>query len=168
MIFIVDCCHSAKLCAHAARVSDRNKMVLWPGCGRRGEFSLHTKNVGSVWFVVKRRGCCCNLSVGVALIVWFTTNGMCVKNNTIIYQRRAWTASGLDILQDTWDFFESGLDLNVHFWKKLDQDRIRILVWFLRRNFSESDSRCHKRWWQCFLCYGFYIVGMCCTHRKQW
>ena len=44
---------------------------------------LHTKNVRSVWFVVKRRGCCCNLSGGVALIVWFTTNGMCVNNNTI-------------------------------------------------------------------------------------
>ena len=26
---------------------------------------------------------CCNLSGGVALIVWFTTNGMCVKNSTI-------------------------------------------------------------------------------------
>ena len=26
---------------------------------------------------------CCNLSGGVALIVWFTTNGMCVKNKTI-------------------------------------------------------------------------------------
>ena len=45
---------------------------------------LHTKNVWSVWFAVKRRGCCCNLSGGVALIVWFTTNGMCVKNNAII------------------------------------------------------------------------------------
>ena len=32
---------------------------------------------------------CCNLSGGVALIVWFTTNGMCAKNNTIIYVRRA-------------------------------------------------------------------------------
>jgi len=32
---------------------------------------------------------CCNLSSGVALIVWFTTNGMCVKNNTIIYVARA-------------------------------------------------------------------------------
>jgi len=32
---------------------------------------------------------CCNLSGGVALIVWFTTNGMCVKNNTIIYVDRA-------------------------------------------------------------------------------
>jgi len=61
-------------------ISDRNKMVLWPGCGGRAEFSLHTKNMRSVWFVVKRRGCCCNLSSGVALIVWFTTNGMCTKN----------------------------------------------------------------------------------------
>ena len=64
-------------------ISDRNKMVLWPGCGGRAEFSLHTKNVRSVRFVVKRRGCCCNLSGGVALIVWFTTNGMCGQNNTI-------------------------------------------------------------------------------------
>jgi len=32
---------------------------------------------------------CCNLSGGVALIVRFTRNGMCAKNNTIIYVRRA-------------------------------------------------------------------------------
>jgi len=32
---------------------------------------------------------CCNLSGGGALIVWFTTNGMCVKNNTIIYVSQA-------------------------------------------------------------------------------
>ena len=70
-------------------ISDRNKMVLWPGCGGRAELSLHTKNVRSVWFVVKRRRCCCNLSGGVALIMWFTTNGMCVKNKTIIYVARA-------------------------------------------------------------------------------
>jgi len=43
-------------------------------------------------------------------------------------QRWAWTGSGLDILQDTFDFFGSGLDLD--FEKKLDQDRIRIFVWF--------------------------------------
>ena len=60
-----------------------NKMVLWTGCGGRAEFSLHTKKVGSVWFVVKRKGCCCNLSSGVALLVWFTTNGMCAKNKNI-------------------------------------------------------------------------------------
>jgi len=32
---------------------------------------------------------CCNLSGGVALIMWFTTNGMCVKNKTIIHEARA-------------------------------------------------------------------------------
>jgi len=32
--------------------------------------------------------CTCNLSVGVALNVRFTTNGMCVKNNTHIYVAR--------------------------------------------------------------------------------
>jgi len=35
--------------------------------------------------------CCCNLSGGVALNVWFTTNGKCVKNNTDIYV--AWTSN---------------------------------------------------------------------------
>ena len=70
-------------------ISDRNKMVRWPWCEGRAKFSLHTKNVQSVRFVVKRRECCCNLSGGVALIVWFTTNRMCVNNNTIIYGRQA-------------------------------------------------------------------------------
>jgi len=41
-----------------------------------------------------------------------------------------------------------------------DQDWIWILVWFLQLNFSESDSRCHKLWWQCFLCYVF-ILSVC-------
>ena len=73
--------------------------------------------------------------------------------------RWAWTGSGLNILQDTSDFFGSGLDLDIDFWKKLDQDRIRIFVWFLQRNLPENDSRCHKLWWSwsCFLCYNFYI-----------
>ena len=39
-------------------ISDRNKMVLWPGCEGRAEFSLHAKNVRSGRFVVKRKGCC--------------------------------------------------------------------------------------------------------------
>jgi len=38
--------------------------------------------------VVKRRGCCCNLSVGVALHVRVTTNGMGAKNYTHIYVAR--------------------------------------------------------------------------------
>ena len=33
---------------------------------------------------------CCNLSDGVALIVWFTTNGMCAKNkNTCMWREQA-------------------------------------------------------------------------------
>ena len=38
----------------------------------------------------KRRGCCCNLYGGVALIVWFTTNEMCVKNkNMYVWSEQA-------------------------------------------------------------------------------
>ena len=41
------------------------------------------------WFSGQLHQEYCNLSGGVALIVWFTTNGMSVKNNTIIYVARA-------------------------------------------------------------------------------
>ena len=82
VISIVAYCHSAKLCTYAARNfrSQQNGAVtrMWRSCGVQP-----SKNVRSVRFVVKSRGCCCNLSGRVALIVWFTTNGMCVKNNTI-------------------------------------------------------------------------------------
>jgi len=95
---IVACCHSAKLCAHAARDfwSQQNGAVtrMWRSC--QGQPSHKERAIGAV--VVKRRGCCCNLSGGdvvarrgwccnlsggVALNVWFATNGMWVKNNTI-------------------------------------------------------------------------------------
>jgi len=36
--------------------------------------------IGKVWY-------CCNLSGGVVLIVWFTTNGMCAKNKNICMWR---------------------------------------------------------------------------------
>ena len=85
MISIVACCHSAKLCAHAARDFrlQQNSAVtrMWRSC--RVQPSHKERAIGVVR--CKRRGCCCNLSGGVALIVWFSTNGMCVKNNTIIY-----------------------------------------------------------------------------------
>ena len=68
-------------------LSDCNKMVLWPGCEGRAMWNLHKKNVRSVRFVVKRRGCCCNLSASVMLNARFTTNGMCAKNNTIYMWR---------------------------------------------------------------------------------
>jgi len=72
-----------QLSIHVHRERHVNKVVLWPGCGDRARCRFHKKNVQSVRFVVKRKGCCCNLSVGVALIVWFTTNGMLVKNNNM-------------------------------------------------------------------------------------
>jgi len=59
----------------------------------------------------------------MALLTLFDNNRDCGE------QRRAWT--GLDILQDTCDFFGSGLDLFIDFWKNLDQDRIRIFAWFV-------------------------------------
>jgi len=66
-------------------LSARNTMVLSPGCEGCARCSFHKKNLLLVWFIVKRRGCCCNLSVGVAVYMRFTTNGMCTKNNTHIY-----------------------------------------------------------------------------------
>jgi len=78
--------------AHLALMfSDRNKMVMWPECEGHARCSLHKKNVRLVRFIVKRRGCCCNLSVGAALNVIFTMNRMCAKNNTHIYV--AWTSN---------------------------------------------------------------------------
>ena len=38
--------------------------------------------VGCMWLID-----CCNLSFSVALIAWFTTNGVCVKNNNIYMWR---------------------------------------------------------------------------------
>jgi len=52
---------------------------MWRSC--RVQPSHKERAIGVVG--CKRRGCCCNLSGGVALIVWFTTNGMCAKNKNI-------------------------------------------------------------------------------------
>jgi len=82
-------------------ISGYNKMMLWPGWGSRADFSLHTKNVRSLWFVAKGRGCCCNLSGGVALIVWFTTNGMRSKNKNIC----AWREQAIIREIATHDFY---------------------------------------------------------------
>ena len=79
LISIVTCCHSVKLCTLAARASDRNKTVLWRGCERSCQVQTLQKEraIGAVR--CKNEGCCCNLSVGVALNVRFTTNGMCAN-----------------------------------------------------------------------------------------
>ena len=89
MISTVACCHSAKLCAHAALdfLSQQNGAVtrMWRLCWVQPSHKELVINLVRC----KKEGCCCNLSGGVALMVWFTTNGMCVKNNTIIYVARA-------------------------------------------------------------------------------
>jgi len=87
VISIVAYCHSVKLAHLPLGLSDCIKMVLLQGCEGRARCSIHKENVRSVWLVVKRR-CCCNLSVGIVLNVWFTTNGMCAKNNTHMYVAR--------------------------------------------------------------------------------
>jgi len=103
VISIVACCHGAKLCTYATRDfrSQQNGAVTkkWRSCRVQPS---HKKNMRSVWFVVKRRGCCCNLSGGVALIVWFITNEMCVKNkNMCVWREQAiieWSSQVISIL----------------------------------------------------------------------
>ena len=61
-------------------------------CAERDR-KTHTSDIVAIAFLITGNcdevAYCCNLSGGVALIVWFTTNGMCVKNNTIICVTRA-------------------------------------------------------------------------------
>jgi len=47
---------------------------------------FHSQSFQQVSRVKETKLCCkyCNLSVSVGLNVWFTTNGMCVKNKTYI------------------------------------------------------------------------------------
>jgi len=95
----------------------------------------------------------------------FIGYGSGVKKSISTHLWWAWTGSALVILRDTCEFFWSGLDLDNHFWKKFGSG-----YWFDFYNeiFLRSASRCHKWWWQCFLCYGFYIDSVCCTHHNQW
>jgi len=44
-------------------------------------------------------------------------HGQLATSDTHVAQRWVWTGSGLDILQNTCDFFESGLDLDIYFGK---------------------------------------------------
>ena len=69
MISIVACCHRAKLCTHATLdfQSHQNGAVTRMLRSCRVQPSHKERAIGAV--VVKRRGCCCNLSGGVALIV---------------------------------------------------------------------------------------------------
>jgi len=86
-------------------ISDRNSGVITQRQNSPGN------NVGQSWCY------CCKLSGGVALIVWFTTNGMCAKNNTIICvartsnnKRDAWSL--LLLAATVWSFAHMPLGIS--------------------------------------------------------
>jgi len=58
---------------------------IFPQVGKVVCGTMRWKSIGVVGMNEHRQCYCCNLSGGV---VWFTTNGMCVKNNTIMYVAR--------------------------------------------------------------------------------
>ena len=68
-------------------VSRRKKKIppLWPPHGKipsdAHTIGIHCLNLVS--FSLRNAWLCCNLAGGVALIVWFTTNGICAKNKNI-------------------------------------------------------------------------------------
>ena len=68
-------------------VSRRKKKIppLWPPHGKipsdAHTIGIHCLNLVSV--SLRNAWLCCNLAGGVALIVWFTTNGICAKNKNI-------------------------------------------------------------------------------------
>jgi len=106
MISVVACCHSMKLCTHAARAFRSQQNGAVTRMCRSCQVQPSQTNVRSVRFVAKRRGCCCNFSVGVALNVQFTTNGMCAKNNTHILYMWLEQAISLTCRTHPWDIFD--------------------------------------------------------------
>ena len=75
-------CYSYFLCKNTFWETPIDDQRMWVG-----DYALPYGN-GRKEICEAKLKCCCNLSSGVALIVWFTTNGMCVKNNTIMYVAR--------------------------------------------------------------------------------
>jgi len=84
VISVVACCHGAKL---RALDSDRNKMVLWTGCECRARCIFHTKNVRSVWFVVKRGDV---VATSPLVLGWLCNSPLmeCVRRITPLYTWR--------------------------------------------------------------------------------
>ena len=65
---------------------------IWASCGLRRRFRCGYGGFGFYDhsdIMTKLVWSCCNFCGSVALIVWFTRNGMCVKTNTIVYVARA-------------------------------------------------------------------------------
>jgi len=80
---IVACCHGAKLCAHAARDfrSQQNGAVtrMWRSCCAKP--LQKERAIGAVR--CKKEGMLLQPLRWRCVDVWFTTNGMCAKNNNI-------------------------------------------------------------------------------------
>jgi len=73
------------------------KSIRWSHC-RCHTQDFSRNSLRATWAILHRKDvrssnalkyhslcCCCNLSVDVALNLWFTTNGMCAKNKIHIY-----------------------------------------------------------------------------------
>jgi len=75
--------HSLFLDASAAPVAFQNIRQL----ALVSLYYIHLISLKLIQIGSKVTGCC-NLSIGIALNVRFTTNGMCVENNTHIYVAR--------------------------------------------------------------------------------
>ena len=79
----VACCHNAKLSAHAAWAFLITKKLCCDQDVKVVPGAAFTQKTCNWCGLFKRRWCCCNLSAGVALNAWFSTNRMYVKNNTM-------------------------------------------------------------------------------------
>jgi len=87
------CCllTQCEFCALAARhlQSPQSGALTWIWEWWQVQPSQEEREIGAVH--CKKGGCCCNFSVGVALKVWFTTNGMRTKSKKQIYV--TWTSN---------------------------------------------------------------------------
>jgi len=80
-----------------------------------------------IWIIrfrirLKRKWCTIQIQKVSKIRILSNTGEVPCQRRSSVNQRWAWTRSGFDIIQDTSDFFGSGLDLDIHFWKILDQD----------------------------------------------
>ena len=96
--------------------------------------------------------CCCNLSGGVALIMWFTTNGMCAKNrNTYAWREKAIIIeirhSAKLCAHAAWDFRSQQcyiFMMNFLYWKVQQLASEIVIILYFKNSFIVTNS-----WWYC-------------------
>jgi len=79
---LFSCCHSVTFCTLATQAFWLQHTGAVTRMWRSVRCNLHKMNVQSMQLIVKRKGCCCNLSISVVLNAQFTMNMTCVKNST--------------------------------------------------------------------------------------